>query len=78
MRLCGSWFETRTYHPFQFRYTEFGLETEFFEAEPREPVSRFQFRYTEFGLETVWVLDELYKTKLFQFRYTEFGLETVS
>ena len=38
---------------FQFRYTEFGLETIVYEAGYYHIYVGFQFRYTEFGLETL-------------------------
>ena len=63
---------------FQFRYTEFGLETERQEIVKKHMPPDFQFRYTEFGLETIWVdtTSSVAVENYFQFRYTEFGLET--
>ena len=60
---------------FQFRYTEFGLETTRAGSKGYSKYS-FQFRYTEFGLETDKLSPRVTTHTGFQFRYTEFGLET--
>ena len=61
---------------FQFRYTEFGLETSDETVKTRSRKD-FQFRYTEFGLETFNSKVQPVLFTNFQFRYTEFGLETL-